>query len=104
MSTKERTSHYITPFFLGSLAAKPSQQQFPVHSGSNKLAMNVPLTNSSTTVVPRQRPRGSAKTAGNSIVASTVVVSGKPTVPLPPLPSPSQPKAGKNLYDSKVLN
>ena len=75
-----------------------------MHSGSNKLAMNVPLTNSSTTVVPRQRPRGSAKTAGNSIVASTVVVSGKTTVPLPPLPSPSQPKAGKNLnVDKEVL-
>jgi len=92
-STATALSNNTSATAAGSLAAKPSQQQFPVHSGSNKLAMNVPLTNSSTTVVPRQRPRGSAKTAGNSIVASTVVVSGKPTVPLPPLPSPSQPKA-----------
>jgi len=77
------------------LAAKPTQQ-FPVHSGSNKMAINVPLVgNSSTSVAPRQRPRGTASAAGNSIVAGNVAtaVSGKTTVPLPPLPSPSQPKA-----------
>lgn len=54
--------------------------QFPVNSGSNKLAINVPASvNSSTSVAPRQRPRGT---------------SSKTTSALPaPLPSPSQPKA-----------
>lgn len=55
--------------------------QFPVNSGSNKLAAinALPSTvNSSTSVAPRQRPRGT---------------TSKTTSALPPLPSPSQPKA-----------
>ncbi len=66
-----------------SLVKKPTAQ-FPVLSGSNKLAaaMNVPVTNSSTSVAPRQRPRGSA----------AVPSASGASVALPPLPSPSQPK------------
>ena len=64
-------------------AAAPSAPvpQFPEHSGGTKLAMNV---QQATTVAPRQRPRGSVNPGGISTGA----------VQIPPLLSPSQPKAG----------
>ena len=86
----DKNSESISNSSSAGLAVKPSPQ-FPVNSGSSKLA---PLTNSSTSVAPRQRPRGSANPAAVTALPPAAA-SGKTTVPLPPLPSPSQPKAGK---------
>ena len=84
-----------------TLAIKP-QQQFPVNSGSlsganassaasASIAAASAASTTSTSVaagkaVARQRPRGSANPGGIK------------AVPIPPLPSPNQPKAGKLPY------
>ena len=88
-----------------TLAIKP-QQQFPVNSGSlsganapsasasvaaasasasaSASSASVVASGTNTSVAPRQRPRGNANPGGIK------------AVPIPPLPSPNQPKAGKN--------
>ena len=89
-----------------TLAISKPQQQFPVNSGKSGNAgvapappssgANASTTNTSvasgtnTSVAPRQRPRGNANPGGIK------------AVPIPPLPSPNQPKAGNKRVRSNL--